>query len=179
MRRINIFSNSFFAFTKACCHSVDSSVIDEEEAHAASSSVSSSFLSDSYNESEYTDDSSDDSDSIIAYKKRHAHGLNFNSYYNKAAKCNSHLNLSDLSGSNARKSPHLSQQASNEKTAKKVHSRDSLQIYQRLATSYYDNSPPTQHANNLKRIRFLSQKRMDFVQYDHEETHYLSQNFIF
>ena len=161
-------------------NSIDSSV--EEEISSFSSFLSCSMSNES--NSSYAEESSDDSESIIAYKKRHAAGLNFNSYYNR---CNSHLNLSNTSNDNTNKSSILSKQARSSNDNYKKNSRESLKIYQRLATSYYDNNP----SNNLKRIRFLSQKRMDFNhQADeyiynnnnnntHSEQHYLSQNFIF
>lgn len=150
------------------CNSIESASIVENSSSFAS------FLSSS-NESSYsyTDESSDDSESIIEYKKRHAIGLNFNSHFNKVAKCNSHLNLSN----NKNDSGFLYKKTRVENENHRKSSCESLKICQRLATSaYYKKSS----SKKSKRIRFLSQKRVDFNYHDREYvTNYVSQNFIF
>jgi hypothetical protein len=154
------------------CNSIESSSLVENSSSFAS------FLSYG-NESNcsYTDESSDDSESIIEYKKRHAVGLNFNSHFNKNAKCNSHLNLTNNKGD----SGYLCNKIHLENENCRKSSYESQKICQRLATSYYNKNP----SNRFNRIRFLSQKRMDYNYHDDEfiynnhEQNYVSQNFIF
>jgi hypothetical protein len=148
------------------------------------SSSFASYLSTSFSNEEDSgtdEDSSDDSESIIEYKRRHAAGLNClnaaSSYFNrKTTRRCSYLNLSvdeqQSSTPNERFGKNVC--SSSENVAK----GDSARFYNRLACSYYDNNSPM---NNLKRVRFLSQKRVGYDYDDDEEycryeRHYMSSN---
>ena len=148
------------------------------------SSSFASYLSTSFSNEEDSgtdEESSDDSESIIEYKRRHAAGLNClnaaSSYFSrKTTRRCSYLSLSvdeqQSSTQNERFGKNVC--SSSENVAK----GDSVRFYNRLACSYYDNNS---QMNNLKRVRFLSQKRVgydydDDDEYCRYERHYMSSN---
>jgi hypothetical protein len=148
----------------------------KKKINSASFSTSAS-LTCSYEESDdYDSDSSDDSESIIEYKRRHALGLNY--------KC---ANLNQMSGSYSsneffyKKQQHSSSHDSlhniNCTNTNNSNNNNNNNYSNRMAMSYYNENK----SNLNNRIRFLSQKRVYndavFNNYD-EVNHNHQQQFI-
>ncbi len=111
-----------------------------------------------YDEDE-SGESSDDSESIIEYKKRHAIGLNQNNYFKCSNLNNLNTNRGDLLAQQTESSYSSSRDSIRTNNLANNGNHNSSNV-NRMTMSYY-NEHDRAYKTNLNKVRFLSQKRVD------------------